>query len=139
MTADDALTEITQLTCAAQYPLLTSDDLASLVCKAQRVDGYGYPPGDPNWTPTFNIPYAVVAGWELKASKAAGDFDYSDGQMKFNRSQVTKACQDQADRYKKKLAGSAHTIAPMRSPITPIPSYPVGPVLLPTEYGQGNN
>jgi hypothetical protein len=138
-TSDAAIrAQIARLSCASKYPQLTDDDLDNLLLCSKRIDKFGRSILDPNWMPTYNVNYSVALGWDLKAGYAAGDFDYKDAQMQFDRSQVMVNCEKMAAKYRKKLAGSIPMIAPQRSPIAPIQTYPVGPTIMPTEFEQGN-
>lgn len=59
------------------------------------------------WAPTWDLNAAAAAGWERKASKAAGDFDFMTGDQQFMRSQRAAACREQARAYRAKIVGSA--------------------------------
>jgi hypothetical protein len=66
-------------------------------------------------------------------------YDYGDGQVKFDRSQALAGCEKMIKIYARRLASSVVTYAPQRTPITPIPAFPVGPTIMPTEFEQGNS
>lgn len=137
--AADVLTQITRLTQATAWPPLSSDDLNGLVLEARRQDKFGRPPFDPNWWPTYHIAFGVYRGWQIKMGYCATMYDTGDGQVKFDRSQAIKGCKAMVDQYAKRLTSSVVTYAPQRSPITPIPAFPIGPIIMPTEPEQGNN
>lgn len=59
------------------------------------------------WVPTWDLAAAASLGWELKAGKAAGRFDFlTDGQQ-FARGQVVAHCNAMASRYRRRVVASA--------------------------------
>ncbi len=133
-----ALQELSLLCKATVWPTLSGDDLNYILTQATRADLYGRAPSDPNWVPTYNVPFGAMRGWELKAGYVATAYDTGDGQVKFNRSQALKGCEQMVKMFQRRCTATITTIAPQRSPITPIPAFPVGPAFQPTEYEQGN-
>lgn len=61
------------------------------------------------WTPTWDLNAAAAGGWQIKAGKAAGRFDFTTDGQQFNRSMVVAACRAQAAEYRRKVSASAPT------------------------------
>jgi len=59
------------------------------------------------WAPTWDLDYAAELGWEMKAGKAAGRFDFTTDGQTFRRGQVITHCNEMAARYRRKRFGSA--------------------------------
>lgn len=64
-----------------------------------------------DWAPTFDIDAAAAAGWRVKASKAAGRFDFTEDGQSFSRSQVVAHCNAMAASFEKRAPGSPRTPA----------------------------
>lgn len=94
-------------------PTLSEADLASLIEEhARTVDEDDNEPSSDDWTPTYGVTgvyIAIAAAWDLKASKAAGRFDFTTDGQQFRRSQVVDHCQAMADRYRRKAAMTTRT------------------------------
>lgn len=58
------------------------------------------------WAPTWNLNAAAGAGWEMKAALVSGRFNFAADQQRFDRSQVHAMCLEQADRYRRRGAGT---------------------------------
>jgi len=59
------------------------------------------------WKPTWDLNAAAAKGWELKAGKAAGRFDFGTDGQTFQRSQVVAHCNRMAGIYRRKVTASA--------------------------------
>ena len=114
MTEAQALTRIKLLTNWEQYPPLTSEQTEYLLEQAKRIDEDLRYPSDANWEPTFNIPFAVSEGWELKAQNATDVFNFNDGGKSFEREQVIQHCKEQAKYWKSKSCGAVVLKSPNR-------------------------
>jgi len=55
------------------------------------------------WAPTWDLDRAAALGWERKAAKAVGGFDFKTEDQQFARSQVAKSCLDMADRHRRRM------------------------------------
>ena len=98
---EDQVQNMIVIYCAAdQHPVLTEAEIDLLLAEAKIVDEDGYDPDDPDWTETYNVNYAISKGWEIKAGKCAGSYDFSDLGQKFNRSQMFKHCEAMAKKYR---------------------------------------
>ena len=62
------------------------------------------------WTPTYDIHAAAVAGCLLKASKAAGRFDFTTDGQTFNRSQIIAHWRGMAADYRRRGARAVAVI-----------------------------
>lgn len=56
-------------------PALTEDDLNELLGAASLEDAAGLEPLNEEWTPTYDLNAAAVAGWLIKAGRAATTVD----------------------------------------------------------------
>lgn len=61
------------------------------------------------WVPTFELNAGAAEGWRWKAGKVAGLHDYGAGDLRSSRSQMYKACLEQAARYAAKIVTSVPT------------------------------
>lgn len=59
------------------------------------------------WAPTWDLDAAAAMGWELKAGKAAGRFDFTTDGQTFRRGQIIDHCQKMAATYRRRVSGSA--------------------------------
>lgn len=55
------------------------------------------------WTPTWDLNRAAMLGWEAKAGKAAGGYDFRTEDQQFARSQIAAHCLAMADRYRARV------------------------------------
>lgn len=92
-------------------PILTNDELNLLLDSAAIEDYYGNLPllesgsVNPNWTPTYDLESAIVAGWRTKAAKAAGGYLFLDNGLSLHREQVIANCLKMADEASKSCIG----------------------------------
>ena len=56
-------------------PALSEDDLNELLGAAAVEDANGFAPVNEEWTPTHDLNAAAVAGWLIKAGRAAATVD----------------------------------------------------------------
>ena len=102
----EARARIAQRTAADREPTLTELELDDLVAAARRPDPAGLVFEDDGYVPTWDLNFAIAEGWGMKASKVAGDFDYSDDAGSYSRQQVFEMCKRQEADYRKKILGS---------------------------------
>jgi hypothetical protein len=107
MTEVEARAQVAQMTDAAGEPPLSAADLDSLIRQARRVDSMGRLPSDPDWEPTYSLPYAAAKGWELKAGRLANKFMFMSGGKMFSRNQMFRHCQDMARTFRSQLGVGA--------------------------------
>lgn len=98
---------LARLVAADMAPTLDDEDLDEILTKARRPDTACRVPSDAAWTPTWDLNAAAVEGWEIKAGRAAGDYDFAASGQRFNRSQVSEQCLKMADLYRRGVSGSA--------------------------------
>lgn len=92
MTADEARARLERMVAPDMDPALATDDVDDLMVIAQIPDSCDRPPSDPDWIPTWDLDAAAAAGWEIKAGRAAGGFDFGEDGQRFNRSQIHTGC-----------------------------------------------
>jgi len=71
----NSLDKLKQLTAWDAEPVLSEDDLSELLTAASLEDANGLAPINEEWTPTYDLNAAAVAGWLIKAGRAAGTVD----------------------------------------------------------------
>lgn len=71
----NSLDKLKQLTAWDSEPVLTEDDLDELLYAASLEDANGLAPINEEWTPTYDLNAAAVAGWLIKAGRAAATVD----------------------------------------------------------------
>jgi len=116
MTETQARNLIKAKTASASHPILEDYEIEILVNEAKLADADGVAPSTVGWIPTWNINLAVSIGWELKAGKVAGAYNFSDMGQKFDRKQMYDNCLAMAKRYR----GSTFMDVKTSSPITVI-------------------
>jgi hypothetical protein len=77
-----AWTRLREMVAYDSEPLLSEAELWSLLEQARRADSLGVAPGESAWVPTYNLNSAAARGWEMKAGKCAGEYQFeTDGQI----------------------------------------------------------
>ena len=71
----NSIDKLKQLTAWDAEPVLTGDDLDELLNAASLEDANGLAPINEEWTPTYDLNAAAVAGWLIKAGRAAATVD----------------------------------------------------------------
>jgi len=61
------------------------------------------------WAPSWDLDRAAMLAWERKAAKATSRYTFTTDGQTFERAQVAAACREQADRYRRRLAGTTRT------------------------------
>ena len=80
-------------------PELSEDNLTDLLGAAALEDGDGLDPLDEEWTPTYDLNAAAVAGWLLKAGKAAATVEVDPPDSGIVTSKVFDNCRAMARIY----------------------------------------
>jgi hypothetical protein len=106
MTALEARDQLAMLAQAKANPTLCPPELDYCLARARVCDPHGNAPTSPDWCGTWNFNLAAREAWELKANKCANYHDVTIDGRTFAAEQVFKHCQAQADRYRKRLAGT---------------------------------
>lgn len=71
----EPLEKLKQMTAWDLEPTLTEDDLSELLAAAALQDINGLAPANEEWTPTYDLNAAAVAGWLIKAGRVAATVD----------------------------------------------------------------
>jgi len=71
----EPLDKLKQMTAWDIDPALTEDELDELLVAAALQDANGLAPLHEEWTPTYDLNAAAVAGWLTKAGRAAATVD----------------------------------------------------------------
>lgn len=61
------------------------------------------------WAPTWDLTRAAADGWDRKAAIATSRYDFQTDDQRFSRAQVAASCREQADRFRRRLAGTTVT------------------------------
>ena len=88
------------LTAATSAPVLTADEVEDLLVASRRADANGLVYGDTEWAGVYDIYAAAAKGWEIKASKAAAEFDFSADGASFTKGAVYERCLEMAARMR---------------------------------------
>lgn len=105
MNATEAMTWLWLRLLPDQEPYLDAAAVAELLRMARTVDASGLAPSDEDWTPTYSIQglyRAAAEGWDIKAAKASGNYDFTADGQTFRRSQVIDHCRAQAAIWRRK-------------------------------------
>ena len=105
MDAIQAQTQLASMLGAGAAPVLTPDELVTLLALAARADRFGRYPTDTAWENTYSLYAAAAEGWRWKAAKVAGDFDFMADRDKYDRSQVHAHCLAMSAEFANREAG----------------------------------
>lgn len=101
MTEAEARARLIILTEANSEPTLSAEEIDYLLERSKVADRYGFPPSDPNWTPTWILARGAAEGWMLKASKLVGAYDIRVDGAQMDRSQMAEHCMKMAEHYRR--------------------------------------
>lgn len=99
ITAAEARARLERMVAASAVPTLEPAEVDDLMLLAARNDSADLPPGDADWAPTYALNAAAAEGWRWKAGKVAGAVNLSQDGSSINRSDMHKACMEQAEHY----------------------------------------
>lgn len=102
MTEAEARARIITFANANEVPVLASSDIDVLMSMSRRVDKYEIQPGDPNWTPSWNIWYGVAQAWLLKSGRLTDRYLFMSGGKMLSRNQFYEHCMEQYRTYMRK-------------------------------------
>lgn len=80
-------------------PVLTSDELDTILDLYALEDANGVAPLADGWLGLWDIRAASRKAWQVKAAKVVSDVDYDVDGAKYTQSQLTAHCLAQADLY----------------------------------------
>ncbi len=103
MTYEDALSRLGCLLAADQEPTLDAEELGALLQESRAPDGSGRLVGDPGYEPAYDLLLAARKGWERKAAKVAGSYDFRSSDQAFERSQLLEMCLTMRGVYARKI------------------------------------
>ncbi len=95
----EPLDKLKQMTAWDSDPTLTVDDLDELLAAAALQDINGLAPLNEEWTPTYDLNAAVVAGWLVKAGRAAATVEVDPPGSGIITSKVFENCRAMARIY----------------------------------------
>jgi len=106
VTESEASAQIGRMTDSTVAPVLDSTDLADCVDAAARIDTNDVYRDDAAWIPTWDLNAGAAVGWSYKASRSAGNFNFSEDSQRFDRAQIYAHCAAQMKHYADKAMGS---------------------------------
>lgn len=80
-------------------PALSQDDLNELLGAAALEDAAGFAPLNEEWTPTYDLNAAAIAGWLIKAGRAAATVEVDPPGSGIVTSKVFENCRAMARIY----------------------------------------
>lgn len=89
---NQAVAHLSELVAPADYPVLQPHELEDIARMCRMKDSCGRETDDPAYITTVDINLAATRLWARKAARAAGGFDFSSDNQRFDRSQVIKHC-----------------------------------------------
>ncbi|HEY8544678.1 MAG TPA: hypothetical protein VIL36_06510 [Acidimicrobiales bacterium] len=93
-------------------PVLTADEVETLLPYAQATDAAGREPCDPDWEPTYSVAgchYAIAEGWNIKYAKAAERYSFTTDSQTFTVNQLLDHCAHMARKHLAKVQTSTPT------------------------------
>lgn len=88
-------------------PILTAAEMTAIIALASVADSEDRAPDDEEWEETYDIPAAIAQGWEIKAAKVVGAYQFKDTGLELHREQVHAQCLKQAALWRSRSGGSA--------------------------------
>lgn len=122
MTEGEARARIITFACATDEPTLAPEVIETLLSLAKRVDEFDLLPSDADWTPTWDINYAISQAWLFKASKLADRYLFMTGGKMFSRQQYYDHCIQLYHKYGMKSPLKAARLAPELDVIGGVPT-----------------
>jgi len=95
----EPLDQLKQMTAWDTGPELSEDNLTDLLGAAALEDEEGLDPFNEEWTPTYDFNAAAVAGWLMKAGKAAATVEVDPPDSGIVTSKVFDNCREMARIY----------------------------------------
>jgi len=83
-------------------PALTDAELDEILVPCCLMDKNGRAPGDPEWTPTYDLNIAAADGWLIKAARAASTVEIDPPGSGIMTSKVFDNCRAMARIYRAK-------------------------------------
>ena len=102
----DARQKLSFLARASDDPTLCPPELDYCLELSRISDDHLNAPISTNWCGAWNLNRAAYEAWLLKAGKCASFHDITIDGRTFSASQVYKQCNDMADRFRRRLAGT---------------------------------
>lgn len=100
--------QLRAMVAASSEPVLSDDEVSTLLALSAVADAGGLPPSHEAWTPTYQLARGAAEGWRWKAAKVADQFDFSsEERSRYQRSQVHAHCLAQARAYARQVFVSA--------------------------------
>jgi len=100
---DTAQDTLKKMTAWDVEPELTDAELDEILVPCCLMDKNGLPPGDPDWTPTYDLNIAAVDGWLIKAARAAAMVEIDPPGSGIMTSKVFENCRAMAQIYRAKI------------------------------------
>ncbi len=95
----EPIDKLKQLTAWDALPLLSQEDLEELLALSALKDASGLAPLHEQWSPTYDINAAAVAGWLIKAGRVAATVEIDPPGSGIFTSKVFENCRTMARLY----------------------------------------
>lgn len=90
----------------SEDPILTNAELSAIVAMASIADSEDRSPDDADWNPTYDVASAIAQGWDIKAAKVVGAYQFRDTGLELHREQVYDHCVKQAVLWRSRAGGA---------------------------------
>lgn len=115
MTEAEARARLERMVAHNTEPVLSIEDVDQLVDVAKLPDLDGLPPDDVDWVPTWNLSRAAKQGWEWKAGRTTGHFNFGADGQSFDREQVHAHCLAMVRHYSRSIGSvTLEAVYPLR-------------------------
>lgn len=99
--AEDAAAFVTLFAAAAEDPVLSVTEVATIVAEFTVIDADGNAPVDDDWESTYDLMGATASAWRVKAGKAASRYTFQTGAMRESESDLKTHCDQMAATYER--------------------------------------
>lgn len=100
-----ALARLRVMAAADQRPVLSTEDLDTILTAYSTVDADGRLVTDAGWVGTYDLNGAAGEAWRAKAARVAGDFTFSADGASYSKGEVMANCLQMAAEYAGKSLG----------------------------------
>lgn len=97
---------------ASTEPTLSPSDIDVLLQMSRRRDVNDHEPQAANWTPTYDVNYAIAQGWLVKAGRTSNRYLFMTGGKMLSRNQYYEHCLDLYRRYMGKASLGVKVLGP---------------------------
>jgi hypothetical protein len=107
--APEVVARVKTLAAASARPVLTDEDVTTVIQAHPLVDRDGVTADQGDWAPTWDLNAILAELYGIKAGRVAGDFTFSADDASYNKGDVLANCLKMEALYASRAAGSAPT------------------------------